>query len=549
MSVSLPRLRHVSRLALWAINGLALVLLLVTGVFIFVEGRWAQGTALPPEAAFRDGTIGTELMPLAVARVLPGLAPQHFRPAGFAAGDWVAQFGFIPNPADPDGLPVGFVRSHRRPQTGAPSPVTFVGFSCALCHTSEIRTEDGGPATIVTGTGSVSLNLFAWLDAFQATLLEREALPAGTPFDPKDPPDYRIGAADIATASRNLTGEDLSPVETLMVRLWLRQIRGQLEAGLPRFDEPVGFGRSRDEDVSPTGPTRTLAFRTLIRTVLERPGNGLAIHTKIATIYSQEWRPRAQFDGSIANLDARSALAAFAAGATVTNLANPEVAENIRQASAYTTTLRAPAFDTVFPGAGDDPAKVAAGRAVYRAHCFACHGDKAAEGWERGPRTGTVIPVAEIGTDAGRVDFRHYGELAGRMHAIFDNGHPFAFRRDEIFPLPGEEDDVAGRGYVAGPIDGAWARAPYLHNASVLTLAELVNLAPRRDVFFRGRNLYDPEAVGFASPPAADAERYFRFDTGEPGNANAGHDYPWAWGDPARSPDDLEALLAYLRTL
>lgn len=108
---------------------------------------------------------------------------------------------------------------------------------------------------------------------------------------------------------------------------------------------------------------------------------------------------------------------------------------------------------------------------------------------------------------------------------------------------------MAARGYLASPLDGAFLRAPYLHNASVLTLAELINLEPRRDTFFRGRNLYDTARIGFASPAKADAKRYFRFDTATLGNANTGHDYPWAYDDPQRSEADLRALLAYLKTL
>ena len=325
-----------------------------------------------------------------------------------------------------------------------------------------------------------------------------------------------------------------------------------MEAGLARFDEPHGFGQSRQERVTPTGPTRTLAFRTLIRTVLERPGNDLAIFTKIATVFNEGQRPRGQFDGSIADLYARSALAAFAAGASVVNMANPEIAHNIRAASDHTTTLAAPRFSELFPDAPADAADLLArGRGVYREHCFACHGGpgEAPATWEKGARSDTVIALSEIGTDPERVMFRHYGKLPGRMHAMFDAQHPFAFARDDVYPLPGEEDDLAKRGYVAGAIDGAFLRAPYLHNGSILTLAELINLEPRRAVMFRGRNLYDVTRVGFASPPAADAKRYFRFDTAMPGNANAGHDYPWRFDDPARSEADLAALLAYLKTL
>ncbi|MEM8664314.1 MAG: cytochrome c [Pseudomonadota bacterium] len=553
MPASPRRLRTLGRWTLYALNGLLVVALLATAGLIALERTWVVPKTLDPAAAFDHGTIGTEVMPLAVALALPELAPHHFQPAGRAAGDWVEQFGFLRRPDDPDGLPIGFVPTHYRPKTAAPSPTPFVGFSCALCHTTKIKTAEDEPGHLVTGPGSVSLNLFAWLDAFQATMLERVPLAAGDVFDPADPPAYRVTVDAIAEAFETVSGQELGIADRLMVGLWLGQIRATLEAGLPRFDDPYGNGRSRDPDVTPTGPTRTLAFRTLIRQVLDRPGNDLPIFTKIATVFRQDQRPRAQFDGGIGDLDARSSMAAFAAGATVVNMANAEIAHNIRAASAYTTTLEGPPFRTLFPdAAADAPTLVTRGKAVYRTHCFACHGAPPAGGgaqWDKGERTDTVIALAEIGTDPERVLFRHYGELPGRMHALFDKEHPFAFDRADVYPQKGEEADLSKRGYIAATIDGAYLRAPYLHNGSVLTLAELINLERRRDVFFRGRNLYDTTRVGLASPRRADEKRYFRFDTSAPGNANTGHDYPWRFDDPARNEDDLKALLAYLKTI
>jgi hypothetical protein len=98
-------------------------------------------------------------------------------------------------------------------------------------------------------------------------------------------------------------------------------------------------------------------------------------------------------------------------------------------------------------------------------------------------------------------------------------------------------------------MDGMFMRAPYLHNASVLTLAELINLKKRRDVFYRGHNRYDPVDVGYRSPDAPDSEAYFKFDTSIRGNSNKGHDFPWSYEDSNRNVDDLTALLDYLKTL
>jgi hypothetical protein len=76
----------------------------------------------------------------------------------------------------------------------------------------------------------------------------------------------------------------------------------------------------------------------------------MRVYTKIATIFSEDWRTSAQFDGSIQNdLYARSSMAALAAGATVQNMRKPEIVEDIRAASDFTRTLRPPRFADLFP--------------------------------------------------------------------------------------------------------------------------------------------------------------------------------------------------------
>jgi hypothetical protein len=554
MPISRDRLASLSRAALIGANVVVLGALVATAVLIRLEAGWVKPAFRNAEDAFRHGTIGTELMPLPVAIVLPELFPKHFQPAGPQAGDWVEQFGFLRgDPSVNDGLPIGFAVSNYRPQSGAPSPIPFVGFSCALCHTTRIRESKEQPGTIVYGPGNIALNLFAWIDAFQAAILDREAVPAGEKLEPGMRPPYRLTLAAVADAYQKAKGRELGPAERVMISLWLDEIRGRVTLGLSRFDEPYGNGKSREAQLVPTGPTRTQPFRTLIRSVLDRPGNDMPVYAKIASIFSQDMRPRSQFDGTIADLYARSSLAALAAGATVTNMALPEIAHNIRQASDYTATLRSPRYDDLFPqhAARRDATRVSRGREVYRQYCYDCHGgrDLASGHWVNGSKSGTVVPVSEIKTDPERVMFRHYGELADEMFRLFPEKHPFHFPRSEIWPQPGEEDNVAIRGYVNGPVDGMFLRAPYLHNGSVLTLAELINLKKRRDVFYRGRNTYDPVDVGYRSPDAADGETYFKFDTAVRGNSNKGHDYPWAYDDPRRNPDDLAALLEYLKTL
>jgi hypothetical protein len=278
-------------------------------------------------------------------------------------------------------------------------------------------------------------------------------------------------------------------------------------------------------------------------------------------VYQEQLREWSQFDGSIRDLNARSALAAFAAGATADNLAIPEIANNIRQASEYTRTLRGPTYGEIFPEHPLDADKVRRGKTVYmgigpdatsgvtgeqvKLTCNACHGHPENGTWVAGELQGEVIPWEQINTDPERVTYRYYERIPDKLAELFPAKHPFEFRREDLRPGP----EGTTRGYVNAPIDSAFSRAPYLHNASIMTLAELINLKPRRIVFYRGRNSYDPVDVGLSSPDRPDSVHYFRLDTSLRGNSNKGHDYPWPYGSPKWNKEQLEDLLEYLKTL
>jgi mono/diheme cytochrome c family protein len=529
------------------------------------------GEADARRTAFFHGTIGTEVMPLPVAQVLPDIYPQHFRPMGADRGDWIDQFGFIrrrdvaaaiPPALDPaaDDLPLGFTVSSLAPGTGRPSPVKFVGIGCATCHTTVIRRSIDDKGTLVVGTGNPALNMFAWLDAFQAATLQAQPDPAA-PTDPaRAIPPLGVPRAELLTvakvdeAYRKRFNKGLTDAEKQVVGGWLQGLAQQQSGAIPRFDQPFGYGRSLEPANVPTGPGRTQPFRTLVRNVLIRPGAAMWVYTKVAPVYQEDLLEWAQVDGGIRDIRIRSALAAMAAGASVEILANPAVAANIVAATDYTRNLAGPGYEEVFPdlAARLDRDAIHRGRISYAKHCAYCHGHPepgAPGGWSRmGPRSrlGVIIPYEEIGTDPERVTFRYFEELPDEIFKKFPSDHPFAFRREDLRPGP----LGTRKGYITKPLDSAFSRAPYLHNASVPTLAELINLRPRRAVYYRGPvAIYDPEAVGILSPDAPDEAHYFRYDATLRGNSNRGHDYPWPYKGPGWNERELRDLLEYLKTL
>jgi hypothetical protein len=106
-------------------------------------------------------------------------------------------------------------------------------------------------------------------------------------------------------------------------------------------------------------------------------------------------------------------------------------------------------------------------------------------------------------------------------------------------------------GYANQPLDGIWARAPYLHNGSVPSLWDLLTPAEERnngeDSFYVGHGVYDIENVGFRTDVAeVDGRKSFLYVITQIGNSNKGHTGE-AYG--TELPDaDKRALLEYLKT-
>ena len=132
------------RLVLVIANVVTTVALVASLGFIAWEKTWVKAVDRSPVEEFLYGSTGTELAPLLVFQILPILFPEHLQPMGPGAGDWIDQFGFQRGKPDVnDGLPYGVFSSNHRPQSGDPSPIRFVGFNCAICHTGRILPIEG----------------------------------------------------------------------------------------------------------------------------------------------------------------------------------------------------------------------------------------------------------------------------------------------------------------------------------------------------------------------------------------------------------------------
>ncbi|MBL8454158.1 MAG: c-type cytochrome, partial [Zoogloea sp.] len=186
----------------------------------------------------------------------------------------------------------------------------------------------------------------------------------------------------------------------------------------------------------------------------------------------------------------------------------------------YLSALAPPAYP--FPV---DAARAAAGKAVFDAHCAACHAS---------PRTGTRIPLAEVGTDPGRLDTWDKASAIEANRVVAAMG---ITRKGLV------EEDLPG--YKIPFLDGIWLRAPYLHNGAVPTLRDLLEPAAQRPrEFWRGYDVYDPVKVGFVTDGDEARRVGTRMDVGQRGSGNQGHEF--GTGLPAA---EKAALVEYLKTL
>lgn len=175
------------------------------------------------------------------------------------------------------------------------------------------------------------------------------------------------------------------------------------------------------------------------------------------------------------------------------------------------------------------------GEAVFNENCARCHGTYGANG----KYTQQTIALDEIGTDPLR-----WKALTPKFRKWMKDGWISRFGADPV--------EVDPAGYVAPPLDGIWASAPYFHNGSVPTLWHLLHPSERPSVWKRTEEGYDQEKVGlevtvFDKVPEevkAVSHRRRYFDTRLPGKSAAGHTFPNVLDEEER-----RSLLEYLKSL
>jgi hypothetical protein len=519
---------------------------------------------------------GSRIIPLAWARALKTTDGSPF------LGDGLARYGYLPNPGpqNPLNLPVGFMR-------GTTSGTEYLAMNCAGCHTRQIAVGgvqyrvDGGPALV----------------DFYALLFDMDAALG------------RALANDAAFAAFAVAvlGPGAPPSKVAKLKadatIWHQREHAMVTRGLPTVNWGLGrldavsmiYNRVSGMDI---GPPPTYLIEDNIRRA-DAP-------VRYPFLWNAPIQDRTQWPGFAQNGDDLLALARNLAqvygvfgiyrprrkGDSVDFLTdNSTVWDGVGQMETLVKKLGPPKWAW-----GSSGPLAAQGQAIFNGAtqdggCVECHGIRP------GPYRFLFIPtwatkLCDVGTDSREYSILHgpvkTGVLAG---ASGPGGQPLGAEADKLAVLsmsvigsfiqkilgvslfsyggaaapavvppkakavlsayaPPTPDDCPGADgpykYESRVLQGVWAAAPYLHNGSVPTLADLLKPAKDRPKTFKVGSRYDTTLIGLDRDQGN--SKYEVDTTGcgnrDSGNSRCGHEYGTALSDARK-----RALLEYLKTL
>jgi Cytochrome c len=445
---------------------------------------------------FKYGSIGSEpggnvitsvggvLPPYLVFKALPKVCPDKL-PGGYAS------LGLVFEPGHD--LPIGVSRRWRL-------GVEQVGLNCAVCHTGTVRQSPGSAPMIVLGMPAHQFDLERFFQFVLSCSL-----------------DDRLTAENVIAKAKE-TGEHVSLMQEVLYKMILIQ---RLKLQTLELENRIGpllngslpaWGRGR---VDTFNPYKAVQLNWQIG---QLPHDETIGASDFPSLWNQKPREgmHLHWDGDNTSVDERNLSASLGAGVTPVTVDHPA----LQRIHDWIWTLAPPRYP--FP---IDPARSERGKAIFKQQCAECHSFT-------GSKTGTVENIASINTDPFRLNSYTYA---------------FSTNQAELYPESQYRFTHFSKtnGYANQPLDGVWARAPYLHNGSVPTLANLLtDPAGRPKQFARGYDVYDQQQVGFVYD-TVDAQRSgFLYDTTIPGNGNGGHLFGTKLAD-----EQKKDLIEYMKTL
>ena len=506
-----------------------------------------QGPGWTPEerASFYTRDQGSRLIPLSWLLALEEPAGDPFM------RDDLRRYGYLPNPDEalnPHGLPVGFT-------VGLQDGEETVGMNCAACHVREISVDgtryriDGGPAITDFESFLRDLDL-----AVGETLKDPDAFAAFA---------LRVGSTP-DTELRARVDAWYEPFHEIIHRSLPEQLWGwgRLDAVSMIFNRLAGL------DIGPEETNYIIAENIV-------PADA---PTRYPFLWNASRQDRIQWPGFSANGNAQlglsrnlgEVLGVFAIFRPVPDPTKPSGLDFLAVNSAD--------FDGLFhledlvmkigPPAWPwhvDEGLARQGADIYARECNSCHGIR--PGTPRPPATDTwATPVQNVGTDTREWRVLGRTSKAGVLTGVVPPGGTVAVKavdstalllttanrsiRAQRFPDQDTGPDVVPEtepgSYESRVLQGIWAAAPYLHNGSVPSLAELLKPAAERISSFEIGTTYDPVNVGVAVKQPGPSSPLVTDDCTalDSGNSNCGHEY-----GTELSNGEKAALLEYMKTL
>ncbi|MDA0364422.1 MAG: cytochrome c [Chloroflexi bacterium] len=452
------------------------------------------------EMHFKYGSIGSDYsmaadeggVPYWIWRVLPDVFPDILeRLTPGQPGTGYERLGFIFEPT--------VTLDHPRPigLSFRETAIEAVGVNCAVCHVGTVRDTPGGRAQLVLGMPALRLDFLGY---------ERFLIDAAD--------DSRFNAGTLIDAIKQVN-PDFGFFDQMLYRF---VVIPRMKSRLDTLRSDFSFIDDLDRH-PPWGPGRVDTFTPYkVRFEMGDAAYETAGQADFPAIWNQSIRAGMElhWDGNNLSLDERNLSASIGSGASESSVD----LQSIERIKRWIESLPAPKF----PADRIDQSLVTAGEPIYNANCALCHSLE-------GARVGQVEPIATLGTDPSRLD-SFDDAIAANMNTLGE-GRPWAFSNFR-----------STDGYANAPLDGIWARAPYLHNGSVPYLSDLLEPAAERPTAFcRGSDLYDYQRVGFVADGAESECTEFWFDTTLVGNGKEGHEY-----GTNLSADQKRALLEYLKT-
>jgi hypothetical protein len=529
-----------------------------------------QGWSHAEASFYQHANEGTNLAPRDFLLNLP----DPFAPDARFLDRLTRDYGFIPSPAslfNPDALPVGLSVDERPEAAGDRS---YVGITCAACHTRQMTYSPSGSRKTWTiavhgGPGIVDIQRFnrdlydAFLKVLDDDRLAHRFARGVLGREPR---------AEDVVALRTEIGEFIEPV--VMTRAILADLRvapvdagpGNLNALSQGHYNNLGLmawmtRRGYLPATAPAPPPRP-GFEGSV----SLPPMWFAIGDTWAQWFAEihDAGPR-NWIQSVSTSPVRPPRMAAAINGPGVMLMSIHF-DNIAEVQRLLGLLRPPQWSEEVFGALDRR-KVDAGAALYAQHCAECH-------------TRSVLPpndlgvvfkervAFDVGTDptayqqfAADVAVRgaglkrvsdsivtlrraqltaQFGEDGTANHLrMYSRGRPdaYALATDHYRDRGTATWPKSGAAYWAPPLEGIFATSPYLHNGSVRTLADLLTRPADRPKAFRtGSSEFEADVVGLRNDGG------FLYDTTQPGKGNGGHPF-----GTELSPDQKTALLEYLK--